>query len=90
MNLNIENHILLIVISRHVLLSREGKDDRKRRRTKYVEPFPLDSASPVESVSGKNAPNSSRGPEADHCSDDICSDMIEIGLVLLDYILFPV
>ncbi|KAH6772662.1 hypothetical protein C2S52_004529 [Perilla frutescens var. hirtella] len=61
--------------------SRRGSDgedlvkkvERKRRKTKYVEPYP------VVNAKGKNAPNSALGTVADHRSDSFCSDVIEKG-----------
>lgn len=77
----------------HVVHLREDlvkKDDRKRKKTKYVEPFLLDISSPPENIKGKNVPNSIRSPAADQSasnSDGFCSDLIEgvdFALFLID------
>lgn len=62
---------------------KDERKERKRRKTKYVEPYQLGSASPVESVKGKN---SILSPVADHSSKGYCSDVIEKGV---DFVSFP-
>ncbi|XP_057787468.1 B3 domain-containing protein At5g42700-like isoform X2 [Salvia miltiorrhiza] len=58
------------------LVKKDDRKQRKRRKTKYVEPYQLGSASPVKNVKGKN---SILSPVADHSSTAFCSDVIEKG-----------
>lgn len=58
-------------------MKKDKKKERKRRKTKYVEPYQLCSASPVKNFKGKN---SILSPLADNSSIACCSDMIEKGV----------
>ncbi|KAL1534642.1 B3 domain-containing protein-like protein isoform X2 [Salvia divinorum] len=58
------------------LVKTDKRRGRKHRKTKYVEPYQLDSASPVENVKVKN---SILIPVADHSSNPFCSNMVEKG-----------
>ncbi|KAI3446000.1 hypothetical protein Pfo_002665 [Paulownia fortunei] len=56
------------------------KDNRKRKKTKYVEPFLLDISTPLQNDKGKNVSNSILGPVADQSasnSDGFSSEVIE-------------
>ncbi|KAK4437870.1 B3 domain-containing protein [Sesamum alatum] len=56
------------------------KDNKKRKKTKYVEPFLLDISTPLENSKGKNAPSSILGCVADRSaskSDGFSYEVIE-------------
>lgn len=67
---------------REDLVKKDERKERKRRKTKYVEPYQLGSASPVEKLKGKN---SILSPVPDHSSSTFCSDVIEKGIDFISF-----